>query len=115
MFADFGHSVISEDGTVRITLDIIFAECVELDLESYINITPYAANAGLYIAEKGEDYFIVNGLVGAEFDWQITYRQKDYRTERLETFTEPEAVVQVSTKNLFLAGTKEFEEQQNDI
>lgn len=110
MFADFGHSKIGDNGTVKITLDEIFAECVELDLESYINITPYAANAGLYIAEKGEDYFIVAGFVGAEFDWQITYRQKDYRTDRLESFTEPEAVVQATASKILLAGTNKFEE-----
>ena len=110
MFADFGHSKIGDDGTVKITLDKIFAECVELDLESYINITSYTANAGLYIAEKGENYFIVAGIVGAEFDWQITYRQKDYRTDRLEPFTEPEIVAQATTSKILLAGTNKFEE-----
>lgn len=110
MFADFGHSKIGDDGTVKIELDEVFAECIELDLESYINITPYTANAGLYIAEKGEDYFIVAGFVGAEFDWQITYRQKDYRTDRLEPFTEPEAVVQATASKILLAGTNKFEE-----
>ena len=110
MFADFGHSKIGDDGTVKIVLDEVFAECVEIDLESYINITSYTADAGLYIAEKGEDYFIVAGVVGAEFDWQITYRQKDYRTDRLESFTEPEAVVQATTSKILLAGTNKFEE-----
>ena len=110
MFADFGHNKIGDNGAVKITLDEIFAECVELDLESYINITPYTANAGLYIAEKGEDYFIVAGVVGAEFDWQITYRQKDYRTDRLESFTEPEAVVQATVSKILLSGTNKFEE-----
>lgn len=110
MFADFGHSKIGDDGTVRIELDEVFAECVEIDLESYINITSYTANAGLYIAEKGEDYFIVAGIVGAEFDWQITYRQKDYRTDRLEPFTEPEIVAQATTSKILLAGTNKFEE-----
>lgn len=110
MFADFGHSKIGDDGTVKITLDEIFAECVELDLESYINITPYTEKAELYIVEKGEDYFIVAGIVGAEFDWQITYRQKDYRTDRLESFIEPEAVVQASASRMLLAGTNKFEE-----
>ena len=110
MFADFGHSKIGDDCTVKIELDEIFAECVELDLESYINITPYTANAGLYISDKGEDYFIVAGVAGAEFDWQITYRQKDYRTDRLELFIEPEPVMQVATSNTLLAGTKAFEE-----
>lgn len=110
MFADFGHSKIGDDGTVKIELDEIFAECVEIDLESYINITSYTADAGLYIAEKGEDYFIVAGIVGAEFDWQITYRQKDYRTDRLEPFTEPEAVAQATASKVLLAGTNKFEE-----
>lgn len=110
MFADFGHSKIGEDGTVKIELDEIFAECVEVDLESYINITSYTADAGLYIAEKGEDYFIVAGIVGAEFDWQITYRQKDYRTDRLEPFTEPEVVAQATASKVLLAGTNKFEE-----
>lgn len=110
MFADFGHSKIGDDGTVKIELDKIFAECVEVDLESYINITSYTANARLYIAEKGEDYFIVAGIVGAEFDWQITYRQKDYRTDRLEPFTEPEAVAQATASKVLLAGTNKFEE-----
>lgn len=110
MFADFGHSKIGDDGTVKIELDEVFAECVEIDLESYINITPYTANAGLCIAEKGEDYFIVAGVVGAEFDWQITYRQKDYRTDRLEPFTEPEIVAQATVSKILLAGTNKFEE-----
>lgn len=110
MFADFGHSKIGDDGTVKIELDEVFAECVEIDLESYINITSYTADAGLYIAEKGEDYFIVAGVVGAEFDWQITYRQKDYRTDRLESFTEPEAVAQATVSKILLAGTNKFEE-----
>lgn len=94
MFADFGHAQIDEDGTARIEIEEIFAECVEIDLESYINLTPYKENAGLYIYEKGQNYFIVAGATGAEFDWQIAYRQKDYRTERLEIFTQEK----VSTK-----------------
>lgn len=110
MFADFGHSKIGADGTVKIILDEIFAECVELDLESYINITPYTANAGLYVAKKGDNYFIVAGVVDHEFDWQITYRQKDYRTDRLEVFSEPNAVAQRTISNMLLRGTNKFEE-----
>lgn len=110
MFADFGHSKIGDDGIVKIILDKIFTECVELDLESYINLTPYNANAGLYIAEKGENYFIVAGIAGSEFDWQITYRQKDYRTDRLEVFTEPETIVQTTASKTLLVGTNKFKE-----
>lgn len=110
MFADFGHSKIGDDGIVKIILDKIFTECVELDLESYINLTPYTANAGLYIDEKEEDYFIVAGIAGSEFDWQITYRQKDYRTDRLEVFTEPETIVQTTASKTLLVGTNKFKE-----
>lgn len=110
MFADFGHSKIGDDGTVKIILDEIFAECVELDLESYINITPYTANAGLYVTEKGDNYFIVAGVVDSEFDWQITYRQKDYRTDRLEVFAEPETIAQTAASKTLLVGTNKFKE-----
>ena len=100
MFADFGHSKIDESGLTKIDIEEIFAECVEIDLESYINLTPYTANAGLYIYEKGQNYFMVAGAAGAEFDWQITYRQKDYRTERLETFTQDEVATQAVATSL---------------
>ena len=84
MFTDYGHSQIEANGKVKIEIEKIFAECIEKDLESYINITPYTENSNLYISEKSQNYFIVLGTANAEFDWSITFRQKGYRTERLE-------------------------------
>ncbi len=73
------------NGVARINLDPIFLECIEShtpDSRWYIQLTP-CADVDLYVAEIGEDYFIIKERkggtsTGAEFTWSLSATRKYY-------------------------------------
>ncbi len=71
-------------GVARVDLDPVFLETIEG--EFLIHVTPYGP-ASLYVAEIGEDYFIVRAQEGnpdVSFAWQLTAFRKGYADVRLE-------------------------------
>jgi len=83
-FYDRGTSQLSS-GMANISLDPIFIETVEPDYQVYL--TPEANTAGIYVAEKAKEYFIVKGRNPSSsipFSWLITALRKGYRDTRLD-------------------------------
>ncbi len=81
-----------KNGEVRIELDPVFLETTSIDDAHpiHVRITPTADCNGLYVAEKGDDYFIVRELMqgssNATFDWEVNAKRRHYEDARLEVY-----------------------------
>ena len=82
------------NGQVRIPLDPMYLETVTVDARHpmIVKITPTAECNGMFVAEKGTDYFVVKELMGgssnATFDWEVSIKRKGYEDVRLEPYGE---------------------------
>jgi hypothetical protein len=90
-FNDRGFGKL-KNGELRIDLDPIFLETAFIDTDHpmHVRITPTADCNGLYVAEKGADYFIVRELMkgssDASFDWEVNAKRRHYEDARLESY-----------------------------
>ncbi len=75
-----------ESGKATIELDPVWLETIEG--EFYVYLTAEGDSNGLYVAEKGKDYFVVKenngGESNVEFSWMISARRLGYGGMRLE-------------------------------
>jgi len=88
-FGDEGQAKLV-NGVAIVTLDPIFLEPIEGDF--LIHVTPYG-DASLYVAEMGDDYFVVKAREGHDdvaFAWMLTAARKGYADVRLERVQEVE-------------------------
>lgn len=85
LFGDVGEGLIGEDGKCYIWLDPIFAQTISTD--QYQVFLQRYGNGECYIAERNTNYFIVEGLPGLSFGWEIKAKQKDFDQRRLEKKT----------------------------
>ncbi len=82
-FFDEGLSRL-QNGIARVELDPIFVETIEG--EYLVHVTPYG-DASLYVAEVGQDYFVVKAREGdpnVTFAWRLSAIRKGYAGVRLE-------------------------------
>ncbi|MFZ1465384.1 MAG: hypothetical protein WAV60_15145, partial [Anaerolineae bacterium] len=81
-FSDEGLARLN-NSEVRIDLDPIFLETIEG--QYLVHLTPYGP-ANLYVAEIGNDYFVVkswNGDADVRFAWRLSATRKGYAGVRL--------------------------------
>lgn len=83
IFGDVGHGVIGEDGLCYVDIDQIFFETIDTAQSYHVFLQSYSENQ-IYVKEKQQGYFIVKGLPGTGFDWEVKAKQLDYPLERLE-------------------------------
>lgn len=88
-FADIGSGTVSEDGTVAIFFDPVFAETIDLKAQYQVFLT-MTSEAKTEWVDKQNGYFIVHGDPGATFDWMITGYQREYVTNRMEQIYKPD-------------------------
>ncbi|MCB2203564.1 hypothetical protein KQI65_02355 [bacterium] len=90
-FNDRGFGKL-KNGEIRVELDPVFLETAYIDDDHpiHVRLTPTAECNGLYVAEKGDDYFIVRELMkgssNATFDWEVNAKRRNYENERLESY-----------------------------
>ena len=85
MFGDIGHGIIGDDGSCFVDIDDIFSETVDLVHEYYVFLQTYS-NDRVFVKQKNPSYFVVSGIPGTEFDWEIKAKQRDYTLDRLEEY-----------------------------
>ena len=85
---DIGHGVIGYDGICYIDIEQIFSETVDLISDYHVMLTKYGPG-DIWVAEKDNSHFIVEGTPGLRFAWEIKAKQKGYSNERLEKYEEP--------------------------
>jgi len=86
-FEDFGTATL-ESGIAVVTIDPIFAETVNLDMDYHVFLTPLG-DCSLFVSEKTSTSFTVQAIGGAEcnidFDYRIIAKRLGYEDIRLET------------------------------
>lgn len=91
-FADFGSAKL-ERGQAIVKIDPIFRQAISEEKPYVVILSPTSACNGLYVAEKGRDYFIVrelrDGTSEATFDYVILGPRRGYEHIRLERIPEP--------------------------
>jgi len=73
---DFGGGVIGKDGMAIISIDDIFQESTETEIEYYV----FLQNEGegqSWVSEKSDTYFVVKGTPGLRFAWELKAKQKN--------------------------------------
>ncbi len=89
IFGDVGHGVIGEDGLCYVDIDPIFFETIDTGQNYHVFLQSYSEHP-IYVFVKQQDYFVVKGIPGTEFDWELKAKQLDFPIERLDENIEPE-------------------------
>ena len=86
-FEDFGSGTLV-GGQAVVTIDLLFAQSVNLGVEYHVFLTPLGDCSGLYVAEKTTTGFTVRELNGGTsnvtFDYRIVARRAGYEDLRME-------------------------------
>lgn len=81
-FGDIGSNKL-KDGKCKIEIEEIFAETVNTNIEYQVFLQAYG-NANIWVSERHQDYFIVEGTDDIEFGWELKAKRKGYEYTRLE-------------------------------
>lgn len=92
LFGDVGESII-ENGECIVYLDDIFKEVITTDITYQVFLTKYG-KGDIWVSERHEDYFIVQGDNDISFGWEIKGKRKGYENYRLEEYVEENEYVQ---------------------
>ncbi len=87
-FEDFGNARL-EDGRAVVSLDSLFGETVNTEVDYHVFLTPLGESAGLYVADKTPASFEVRAADGGgdvAFDYRIVAKRRGYEDDRLEPF-----------------------------
>lgn len=86
LFGDVGESII-QNGECIVYLDDIFKEVITTDITYQVFLTKYG-KGDIWVSERHEDYFIVQGDNDIPFGWEIKAKRKGYENYRLEEYVE---------------------------
>lgn len=81
-FGDIGFSVIGADGICKVEIEEIFLKTIST--EGYAVFLQAEGPGEIYVCEKTESYFKVNGTPGTCFAYEIKAKQRGYENTRLE-------------------------------
>lgn len=90
-FGDIGEGTIGTDGLCYVSIDDVFVEVVNTKCNYQVFLTKYGPG-DLWIKERTENYFIIEGTSGLLFGWELKAKRKGFETDRLEPVLEPPKV-----------------------
>ena len=85
-FGDIGESFV-ENGECIVYLDNIFKEIISADVNYQVFLTKYGPG-DIWITERNNDFFVVEGTNDIAFGWEIKGKRKGYENYRLEEYVE---------------------------
>lgn len=80
LFGDVGEGVIGDDGQAYIYLDPKFLETIKSGTTYQVFLQSYSENS-VYVSERKPEYFIVKGIPGSKFAWEMKGRQDKMQLE----------------------------------
>lgn len=83
MFGDIGTAATDENGLCYVSIDDIFAETVNVEVE-YCVFLQKEGPGDIWVDKKETSYFIVKGTPNLAFSWEIKAIQKNYEHLRLD-------------------------------
>ena len=93
-FGDIGEAVIAEDGLCYVPIDPVFAQCVSL--EGYQVFLQAYGERPVCLEERHHDHFLVSGIPGTVFAWELKAKQIDFDQFRM---TEDHGLVDTAATN----------------
>lgn len=85
-FGDIGESFV-ENGECIVYLDNIFKEIISADVNYQVFLTKYGPG-DIWITERNNDFFVVEGTNDIAFGWEIKGKRKGYENYRFEEYVE---------------------------
>ena len=82
-FGDIGEGTIGEDGLCYISIDDVFMEVINTKCKYEVFLQKYGPG-DLWIKERLESYFVIEGTPGLLFGWELKAKRKGFETDRLE-------------------------------
>lgn len=82
-FGDIGEGTIGEDGLCYISIDDVFMEVINTKCKYEVFLQKYGPG-DVWVKERKENYFIIEGTPGLLFGWEIKAKRKGFETDRLE-------------------------------
>lgn len=89
MFGDIGEGYTDDTGVCVVAVDDIFRETVTSGSNYYVFLQKEGPG-DIWIENKTDSYFTVQGTKNMKFSWEIKAKQKGYEFERLECYKESE-------------------------
>lgn len=89
MFGDIGEGYTDDTGVCVVAVDDIFRETVTSGSNYYVFLQKEGPG-DIWIENKTDSYFTVQGTKNMKFSWEIKAKQKGYEFERLESYEESE-------------------------
>lgn len=83
MFGDIGDGETDENGKCVVLLDDVFRETI-IQHANYQVFLQKCGKGDLWVSEKTESYFVVEGTEKLRFSWEIKAKQRNYESNRLE-------------------------------
>lgn len=87
MFGDVGEGTIGVDGKCYISIDPIFLETIASGCKYQVFLQKNG-KGDVWVSERHETYFVVEGTESLNFSWEIKARQKDYEYDRIDVYNE---------------------------
>lgn len=82
VFGDMGTAAVNEDGFCSISVDDIFSEAVNCNVE-YSVFLQKEGEGDLWVDSKEFTHFLVRGTPGLRFSWELKAVQRGYETVRM--------------------------------
>ncbi|NWK12981.1 hypothetical protein HXZ52_17670, partial [Clostridium cadaveris] len=83
-FGDIGEGTIGEDGLCYVSINDVFMEVVNTKCKYEVFLQKYGPG-DVWVKERKENYFIIEGTPGLLFGWELKAKRKGFETDRLET------------------------------
>ena len=80
LFGDVGEGIIGDDGQAYIYLDPKFLETIKTGTTYQVFLQSYSENS-VYVSERKPEYFVVKGIPGSKFAWEMKGRQDKMQLE----------------------------------
>lgn len=87
-FGDIGEITLDANGYCKVFLEDKFKETIEKDDKYHVFITKYG-DGDVFISERNEDFFILQGTPNLTISYEIKAKQKGYKDTRLDEFIKP--------------------------
>lgn len=113
VFGDMGTAVVNDDGFCSISVDEIFSEASNCNVE-YSVFLQKEGEGDLWVESKEFTHFLVKGTPGLRFSWELKAVQRGYETVRMSDMALRENEMELEQELLKLA-EEELESYDNEL
>ncbi len=114
-FGDIGTGRLDESGECIVSIDAIFAETIDQDIE-YCVFLQKEGPGDIWIETKEQEFFIAKGTPSLAFSWELKTVQKNFETLRLddEALTEYGEDDSYELEKMFSDELKEYDAEMEE-